>query len=297
MQLPATVKLIEVGPRDGLQHENSLVCVETKIEFINRLSATGLPVIEVGSFVSPKWVPQMAKTRDVFQGIQQKKGVSYPILVPNQKGLDRALEAGVKEIAIFTAACDTFNQKNTNCSIKESLNRLSQVTTQAHANKLPVRAYISCVLGSPYSGPVTPMQVYEVASQLHELGCYELSLGDTIGVGTANQVEDLLNHLTKKMTVNQLAVHFHDTYGQALANILTALQAGVTCIDTAVAGLGGCPYAPGASGNVATEKVLYLLNGLGIQTGVNFEKLLNASKFICNALNRTAAIPSGNDCS
>lgn len=289
MSLPGQVKLVEVGARDGLQNE--LVIIETadKISLINRLSAAGLTAIEASSFVSPQRMPQMADAVEVLAGIERRPGVSYPVLVPNRKGLEAALSAGVEEIAIFAAASETFSERNINCSIAQSLERFSEVVGLALSEGVKVRGYISCVAGCPYEGDVAPEVVADLALRLLELGCYEISLGDTIGVGTPGQMNTLLEVVTEKVPVQQLAVHFHDTYGQALANILVALEAGIAVIDSSVAGLGGCPFAPGASGNVASEDVLYMMNGLGIHTGVDLDKLIKAGLFISNLLNR----PSG----
>ncbi len=286
MNLPQTVKIVEVGPRDGLQNEAQPIPTDIKIEFINTLSNTGLTSIEVTSFVSPRAIPQLADHAEVYQGIKKLAGVSYPVLVPNRKGLENALAVGVKEIAIFGAASETFSQKNINCSIAESLERFAEVMTLAKTRQIKVRGYISCVLGCPYEGKIKPEAVAYVAEQLLALGCYEISLGDTIGVGTPLEAVKLIQLLKTKIPISQLAVHFHDTYGQALANIYAALQQGITVIDSAVAGLGGCPYAPGASGNVATEDVLYMLNGLDIHTGVDLAAMIAAGQFICQHLGR-----------
>lgn len=288
MKLPHQVKLVEVGARDGLQNEPVIVVATDKIALINRLGATGLSVIEASSFVSPQRVPQMADAADVLAGIERLAGVSYPVLVPNRKGLEAALSAGAEEIAVFAAASETFSQRNINCSVAQSLERFAEVAGQALSQGMKVRGYISCVAGCPYEGDVAPATVAELALRLVELGCYEISLGDTIGVGTPGQIKALLEVVAGKVPVKQLAVHFHDTYGQALANILVALEAGVAVVDSSVAGLGGCPFAPGASGNVATEDVLYMMNGLGIHTGVDLDRLIEAGLFICNLLNRSS---------
>jgi hydroxymethylglutaryl-CoA lyase len=287
--VPRTVKMVEVGPRDGLQNESATLTTSIKVELINRLSDTGLTVIEAGAFVSPKWVPQMADTADVLARIHRKDGVSYPVLVPNIKGFEAARAAGATEIAIFTAASETFVQKNINCSIEESLTRFAPVCAAATRANIEVRGYISCVLGCPYEGEVPPASVADVAQRLLQLGAYEISLGDTIGVGTPAKTQALLDAVATQVPVEKLAVHFHDTYGQALANILAALEKGVAIADSSVAGLGGCPYAPGASGNVASEDVLYMLNGMGIRTGVNLDKLVATGRFIADALHRTPA--------
>lgn len=284
--LPSRVKIVEVGPRDGLQNEMTVVPTEVKIKLIDMLSEAGLPVIEATSFVSPKWVPQMADQVDVMKGIMKQHNVSYPVLTPNLKGFQAAVAAGAKEVAIFGAASEKFSQKNINCSIEESLQRFYDVMKASKEARIPVRGYVSCVLGCPYEGLVAPSKVAEVAKKLYSMGCYEISLGDTIGVGTPGSMTKMLSAVIEEVPANCLAVHCHDTYGQALANILVALQMGVSVVDSSVAGLGGCPYAKGASGNVATEDVVYMLNGLNIQTGVNLQKLLDAGAFICSSLNR-----------
>lgn len=286
MSLPTYVKLVEVGPRDGLQNEVAIVPTEVKIEFINRLSATGLSVIEAGSFVSPKWVPQMADSDQVLQKITKAAHISYPVLVPNLKGFAAAMNAGAKEIAVFGAASETFSQKNINCSIDESLVRFAEVMAAAKKNNIKVRGYVSCVLGCPYEGEIKPQAVADVAEKLFNMGCYEISLGDTIGVGTPLKAQTMIDTVAQKIPREQLAVHFHDTYGQALANIYAALEKGIAVVDSSVAGLGGCPYAKGASGNVASEDVVYMLHGLGIKTGVDLDKLIDAGKFISNYLNK-----------
>ncbi|MDT8442922.1 MAG: hydroxymethylglutaryl-CoA lyase [Desulfuromonadales bacterium] len=286
MNLPKRVKIVEVGPRDGLQNEALIVPTAVKIEFINLLTAAGLPAIEATSFVSPKWVPQMADNVRVMAGITRRVGVSYPVLAPNLRGLDAAVAAGAQEVAVFAAASEAFSQNNINCSIEASLKRFEDLARSAHQQGIKVRGYVSCVLGCPYEGDVSPVRVAGVAERLRAMGCYEISLGDTIGVGTAGKVETMLQAVAANMPMEQLAVHFHDTYGQALANILTALQCGVAVVDSSVAGLGGCPYAAGASGNVASEDLLYLLNGLGVETGVDLEKLMAAGQFICTYLGR-----------
>ncbi|MGK2906770.1 MAG: hydroxymethylglutaryl-CoA lyase [Desulfuromonadales bacterium] len=286
MKLPKQVKIVEVGPRDGLQNEVRIVPTEVKIEFIDLLTEAGLPAIEATSFVSPRWVPQMADNRMVMAGINRRAGVSYPVLTPNLMGLEAAVAAGAEEVAVFGAASETFSQKNINCSIEESLKRFEELVTSAHRQGLKVRGYVSCVLGCPYEGEIVPARVAAVAERLYEMGCYELSLGDTIGVGTPGKVEEMLRTVAARVPIKQLAVHFHDTYGQALANILVALQCGVAVVDSSVAGLGGCPYADGASGNVATEDLLYLLHGLGIVTGVDLDRVMAAGRFICTHLGR-----------
>ncbi|REL27425.1 hydroxymethylglutaryl-CoA lyase [Thalassotalea euphylliae] len=286
MAMPSAVKLVEVGPRDGLQNEAKLISAADKIALIDRLTDAGLSYIEAGSFVSPKWVPQMATSTEVCQGIDKKAGVTYAALTPNFKGFEAALTAGVEEVAIFGAASEAFSQKNINCSISESLERFSPVVASAQSHGIKVRGYVSCVLGCPYEGEIAPEKVADVAKTLVEMGCYEVSLGDTIGVGTPASVKRMLTEVTKQVPINKLAVHFHDTYGQALANIYCALQLGISVIDSSVGGLGGCPYAEGASGNVATEDVLYLLNGHGISTGVDLDKLIETSWFISDKLGR-----------
>jgi hydroxymethylglutaryl-CoA lyase len=293
MSYPRQVKMVEVGPRDGLQNESRSVATETRVELIDRLSEAGLPVVEAGSFVSPKWVPQMADTAEVMARIRRRKGVSYPVLVPNLKGLEAALAAGCEEVSIFAAATDAFSLKNINCSIEESLARLAPVAKQALESKLRVRGYMSVVLGCPYAGEVKPQQVAEVAARLWDMGCYEVSLGDTIGTGTPVKTQRLLEAVAKSVPMDRLAGHFHDTYGQALANILAALEMGVATFDSSVAGLGGCPYAKGATGNVASEDVLYMLQGMGIETGVDMERLLDAAEFICSALDRSTVSRAG----
>ncbi len=284
--VPPQVRIVEVGPRDGLQNEPEIVPVSVRIALIDRLTAAGLPVIEAGSFVSPKWVPQMADTGAVLAGIAPGEGVSYPVLVPNMKGLEGALGAGAREIAIFGAATESFTRKNINCSIEESLVRFGPVAETALARGLKVRGYISCVLGCPYEGAVDPGAVTRVAERLCGMGCYEISLGDTIGVGTPGAAKALVESVAAVVPRERIAVHFHDTYGQALANVLACLELGVTTVDSSVAGLGGCPYARGASGNLASEDLIYMLNGLGIKTGVDLERLIEAGRFIMAELGR-----------
>lgn len=284
MHLPKHVKIVEVGPRDGLQNEPTIVPTATKIEIINRLSQTGLTVIEATSFVSPKWIPQLADGEEVLKGIQRYPNVSYPVLVPNEQGYQRAISAGAKAIAVFTAASETFSQKNTHSSIQESLERFAPFIQSARAQNIFVRGYVSCALGCPYEGEISPDSVGKVAKALWELGCEEISLGDTIGVGTPKKATTLINAVSHHIPISHLAVHFHNTYGQALANIFAVLKQGISIIDSSVAGLGGCPYAKGASGNVATEDVIYLLEGLDIETGVDLKKLVKVSDFICKEL-------------
>ena len=286
---PKSARIVEVGPRDGLQNEKSSVSIETRIQLINLLSETGLKTIEAGAFVSPKWVPQMEGTDMVYAAINKKSGVSYPVLVPNAKGMENAVAAGVKEISVFGAASESFSQKNINCSIEESLERFKPVIEEAKKHGIKVRGYVSCVLGCPYEGEIKPAAVVKVARALYEMGCYEISLGDTIGTGTPVKTRILLQAVKKEIAVTALAVHFHDTYGQALANILVALEEGIAVVDSAVSGLGGCPYAKGASGNVSTEDVLYMLNGMGIETGIDLDKLAAAGRFIAEALHRPTA--------
>lgn len=286
MQLPQKVKMVEVGPRDGLQNEKQPISVATRIALIDRLAAAGLPVIEAGSFVSPKWVPQMAASEEVLAGIQRRPGVVYSALTPNMKGYERALAAKADEVAVFGAASEAFTQKNINCTIAESLERFRPLIEQARQDGIPVRGYVSCVLGCPYEGEIDPAKVAEVSGALLDMGCYEISLGDTIGVGTPEAAKRMIEQVSARVPVEKLAVHFHDTYGQALANIYAALQMGIAVVDSAVAGLGGCPYARGASGNVASEDVLYLLNGLGIETGVDLNLLAEAGNFISAELGR-----------
>jgi hydroxymethylglutaryl-CoA lyase len=286
MSLPSRVKVVEVGPRDGLQNEQAVVPAAVKIEFIERLAAAGLPAIEATSFVSPRWIPQLADAAEVFTGLERRPGVAYPALVPNLKGLERAIEAGVEEIAVFTAASETFNRKNINASIAASLERIRELATPALARGMRIRGYISCVLGCPYEGSIAEEKVVEVAQALLEIGCYEVSLGDTIGSGTPVAARRLLWAVAGECGMDRLAVHFHDTRGQALANVFACLEAGVTVVDASVAGLGGCPYAQGASGNVATEDLVYLLHGLGIETGIDLPALVAAGHFICGKLGR-----------
>jgi len=289
MQLPRRVRMVEVGPRDGLQNEAQTIPAATKIALIERLGDAGLTVIEAGSFVSPKWVPQMADTAAVLAGLARKPGVSYPVLVPNLQGFDAARAAGADEVAIFAAASESFARRNTNCSIAESFARFAPVAEAARRDGVRLRGYVSCVVDCPYEGPVAPAAVAKVAAELMALGCYEVSLGDTIGTGTAVRVEHMIDAVAARIPPARLAVHFHDTYGQALANILASLEFGVAVIDSAVAGLGGCPYARGATGNVASEDVLYLLDGLGIETGVDLAMLAAAGRFISGALGREPA--------
>ena len=284
--LPRHVRIVEVGPRDGLQNEKAMVSTADKIELIDRLSATGLQSIEATSFVSPRWVPQLADATEVFTGITRRPGVHYPVLVPNEKGYERAREAGVEEIAVFTAASEAFNQRNINASIDESLQRFAPVLERARGDGVRVRGYVSTVLGCPYQGEVPLADVVRVARQLHGMGCYEISLGDTIGVGTPGKARAMLQAVAGEVPLNALAVHFHDTYGQALANLLACLEVGVSVVDASVAGTGGCPYATGASGNVASEDVVYMLHGLGIETGVDLARLADTGRWLAGRLGR-----------
>ncbi len=286
MTYPLSVKIVEVGPRDGLQNEKTSLDTDTRVELITQLANAGLSYIEAGSFVSPKWVPQMAGSDEVFCRLPVTTATTYAALTPNMQGLERALECGVKEVAVFAAASESFSQNNINCSIADSIDRFVPVMEKAYNSGIAVRGYISCVLGCPYEGNIRPDQVTEVADKLLSLGCYEVSLGDTIGVGTPGSTAALLSTLLTQLPADKLAVHMHDTYGQALANILVALQQGIAVVDSSVAGLGGCPYAQGASGNVATEDLVYMLNGLGIEHGVDLKKLIAAGNTICAKLDR-----------
>jgi len=289
MNLPSRVKIVEVGPRDGLQNEPETVSTATRVELIDRLAESGLKVIESGSFVSPKWVPKMADTTEVMARIRRRDDVSYPVLVPNMRGMDDAVSAGVGEVAIFAAASESFSRRNINCSIEQSLERFAPVCEAAARHGIRVRGYVSCVLGCPYEGAVAPAAVTRVSRRLLDLGCYEISLGDTIGVGTPLAAQRLVDTVAASVPREALAVHFHDTYGQALANILASLERGIAVVDSSVAGLGGCPYAPGATGNVATEDVLYMLDGMGIETGVDLGPLAVAGRFISDILGRPPA--------
>lgn len=285
--MPSFVKIVEVGPRDGLQNEKNFVPTPVKIELIKMLASSGLPVVEATSFVSPKWVPQLADAKDVMEAVRNIPGVRFPVLTPNLKGFEAAMAAGAKEVAIFAAASESFSKSNINCTIKESLVRFKDVASAAEKSSIPVRGYVSCVVGCPVEGKVPPAQVAYVAEELYNMGCYEISLGDTIGVGTPGSVVPMLEAVLNVVPVEKLAVHFHDTYGQALSNILASLQMGIITVDSSISGLGGCPYAKGASGNVATEDVVYMLNGLGIKTGVDLPRLLLAGEFICKHLERS----------
>jgi hydroxymethylglutaryl-CoA lyase len=280
---------VDVGPRDGLQNEPKSVPTSVKIELIERLQDAGVPAVEATAFVSPKWVPQMADHAEVIAGIRKRPGVAYPVLVPNMKGFEAARDAGAKEVAVFGAATETFSRKNINCSIAESLERFAPVVAAAKAAGMRVRGYISCVAGCPYEGEVKPAAVAQLAGELYRMGCYEVSLGDTIGVGTPKKIGALIEAVAKKVPIAKIGGHYHDTYGQALANIYASLELGVKTFDSSVAGLGGCPYAKGATGNVATEDVIYMLDGLDIDTGVDLQKLFRAGEFICKALGREPA--------
>ena len=286
MNLPTHVRLVEVGPRDGLQNEAQPISVADNVQLVNALTEAGLSYIEVGSFVSPKWVPQMAGSAEVFARIQRKPGVVYGALAPNLRGFEDAVSAGVKEVAVFAAASEAFSQRNINCSISESLARFEPIIEAAREHGVRVRGYVSCVLGCPYEGQVSAQQVAAVAKELYAMGCYEVSLGDTLGTGTPTATRWMFEAVTAHVPQEKLAGHFHDTYGQALVNIYASLQEGISVFDSSIAGLGGCPYAKGASGNVATEDVLYMLNGMGIETGVDMDKLLLAGQHICNVLGR-----------
>ena len=286
MPLPSHVRIVEVGPRDGLQNEKQLIDIDTKVALIDCLANAGFTHIEAGSFVNPKWVPQMADSAAVFEKINRRDNVSYAALTPNIKGFERAIEANANEVAIFASASESFSQKNINCSIAESLERFIPVMQAAKANNIRVRGYVSCVAGCPYEGDIPAAKVAEVAKALYNMGCYEISLGDTIGVGTPSLINTMINAVTESTPIEKIAVHFHDTYGQAIANSYAALQLGVSVIDSSIAGLGGCPYAEGASGNVATEDVLYLLKGLNIKTGINLSAAIAAGNYISERLGR-----------
>ncbi|MFP3847853.1 hydroxymethylglutaryl-CoA lyase [Pseudomonas sp. W5-01] len=286
MSLPQRVRLVEVGPRDGLQNESRPVSVSDKLQLVHDLADAGVSYIEAGSFVSPKWVPQMAGSAELFAGIQPKEGVTYAALAPNLRGFEDALAAGVKEVAVFAAASESFSQRNINCSISESLDRFVPIMEAARLHGISVRGYVSCVLGCPYEGDISPKQVASVANELFAMGCYEVSLGDTIGTGTPGATRTLFDVVAGQIPRRKLAGHFHDTYGQALANLYASLLEGIHVFDSSVAGLGGCPYAKGATGNVASEDVVYLLNGLGIETGIDLDKLIAAGQRISDTLGR-----------
>lgn len=287
--IPNYVKIVEVGPRDGLQNEKNIVPTDVKIELIHRLVSSGLSVVEATSFVSPKWVPQLADAKDVIEAVRNLGGARLPVLTPNLKGFEAAVAAGAKEVAVFASASESFSKSNINCSIEESLTRYRAVADAARKISVPVRGYVSCVIGCPVEGAVPPSKVAYVAKELYDMGCSEISLGDTIGVGTPGTVIPMLEAVMAVVPVQKLAVHFHDTYGQSLPNIFVSLQMGISTVDSSIAGLGGCPYAKGASGNVATEDVVYMLNGLGVKTNINLGKLLEAGEFISKHLGR----PSG----
>ncbi len=286
MITPSAIRLYEVGPRDGLQNEQKIVPTEIKIALIEQLAEAGLTRVEATSFVSPRWVPQMADAAQVMAGISRKHGVDYPVLTPNLKGFETAMRAGVTEVAIFAAASESFSQKNINCSITESLDRFKPVMDRARAENIAVRGYVSCVAGCPYEGRIAPKAVARVAGVMRDMGCYEISLGDTIGVATPKDIRQMLDVVMDRVAVENLALHCHDTYGQALANIYAGLEMGISVIDSSVAGLGGCPYAAGASGNVATEDVLYMLDGMGIETGIDLDKIIAAAWYISDFLGR-----------
>jgi hydroxymethylglutaryl-CoA lyase len=291
--VPDFVRVVEVGPRDGLQNEPGELPTAVKVELIERLADAGLPAVEATAFVSPKWVPQMADHTEVLERIRRKPGVSYPVLTPNLKGFEAARAAGATEVAIFGAASEAFSRKNINCSIAESLDRFRPVVEAAKKEKIAVRGYVSCVLGCPYEGEIKPERVADVAAALYEMGCYEVSLGDTIGTGTPGKARAMIEACARRVPIAKLAGHYHDTYGQALANIYASLEMGVATFDASVAGLGGCPYAAGASGNVATEDVVYLLNGLGVRTGVDLDRLVEIGAWICGILKKEPASKAG----
>jgi len=293
MILPSSVKIVEVGPRDGLQNEKQIVPTEIKIELINRLADAGVRVIEATSFVSPKWVPQMGDNAAVLQGIKKQSATVYPVLTPNLQGFDTAVQAGATEVAIFGAASESFSRKNINCSIAESLKRFEPVVSAASALEIKVRGYVSCVVGCPYEGAIDPQKTAEVAKILYDMGCYEVSLGDTIGVGNPASINRMIEACAKQVPIEKLAGHYHDTYGMAIANIYASLQLGMAVFDSSIAGLGGCPYAKGASGNVATEDVVYLLHGLGIETGINLTTLAGIGDWISSTINRPNGAKAG----
>jgi hydroxymethylglutaryl-CoA lyase len=288
-----SARIVEVGPRDGLQNEAATVPTEVKVELIERLADVGLPAVEATAFVSPKWIPQMADHTEVLRRLRRKPGVSYPVLTPNLKGFEAARAAGAQEVAVFGAASEAFSMKNINCSIAESLERFAPVVAQAKEHGIRVRGYVSCVLGCPYEGEVKPERVAEVAGALFDMGCYEVSLGDTIGVGTPGKTKAMIEACAKRVPLAKLAGHYHDTYGQALANIYASIELGVSTFDASIAGLGGCPYAAGASGNVATEDVVYMLHGLGIKTGVDLDRLVETGEWISAFLKRPSASKAG----
>jgi len=289
----STVRIVEVGPRDGLQNEKAEVPTAVKVELIERLANAGLPAVEATAFVSPKWVPQMADHTEVLERIRRKPGVDYPVLAPNLKGLEAARAAGATEVAIFGAASEAFSRKNINCSIAESLDRFRPIVSESRKYNIRVRGYVSCVLGCPYEGEVAPQKVADVAQALYEMGCYEISLGDTIGTGTPGRTKEMLDACAERVPMDKLAGHYHDTYGQALANIYASLEVGVRTFDASVAGLGGCPYAKGASGNVATEDVVYMLHGLGMPTGVDLTAMVDTGAWISRVLGREYGSKAG----
>jgi hydroxymethylglutaryl-CoA lyase len=291
--MKSSARIVEVGPRDGLQNEPGSVPTSVKIELIERLADAGLAAVEATAFVSPKWIPQMADHTEVLERVRRKPGVSYPVLTPNLKGFEAARAAGATEVAVFGAASEAFSKKNINCTVAESLERFAPVVSEAKKSNIKVRGYVSCVLGCPYEGDVKPGKVAEVAAALFDMGCYEVSLGDTIGVGTPGKTKAMIEACARRVPIEKLAGHYHDTYGQALANIYASLELGVSTFDASVAGLGGCPYAAGASGNVATEDVVYMLHGLGIQTGVDLERLVEIGDWICGVLEKTTHSKAG----
>jgi len=293
MTLPSHVKIVEVGPRDGLQNEKEVVPTEIKIELIDRLAEAGVRVIEATSFVSPKWVPQMADNAAVMQGIKRHPAAVYPVLTPNLQGFDTAIQAGACEVAIFAAASESFSRKNINCSIAESLKRFEPILSVASSLEIKVRGYVSCVVGCPYEGAIAPEQAASVAKTLFDMGCYEVSLGDTTGVGNPSSIQRLIEACAQQIPIEKLAGHYHDTYGMAIANIYASLQMGMAIFDSSIAGLGGCPYAQGASGNVATEDVVYLMQGLGIETGIDLATLASIGDWISSALNRPNGAKAG----
>ncbi|WP_188364722.1 hydroxymethylglutaryl-CoA lyase [Marinicella pacifica] len=296
MSLPQSIKIVEVSPRDGLQNESQVIAVNDKVQLINDLRTAGVKHIEVTGFVSPKWVPQLADAQEVARQLAPDEDVVYSALTPNMKGFEAAMDSGIKEVAVFTAASETFNQKNINCSIEESFERFAPILEQAKQQNIKVRGYVSCVLGCPYEGDIDSEQVAAVSEKLFAMGCYEISLGDTIGVGTPLKAQRMFAQVAKRIPTNSLAVHFHDTYGQALANILACIQEGARIIDASVAGLGGCPYAPGASGNVSTEDVVYMLHGMDIKTGIDLDKLITAGQNISKVLGRSVNSKVANAC-
>jgi hydroxymethylglutaryl-CoA lyase len=292
-RLPARVRIVEMGPRDGLQNEKQEVPTETKLALIEQLGETGLPAIEATAFVSPKWIPQMADHTEVLERIRRKPGVDYLVLTPNLKGYEAARAAGATEVAVFGAATEAFSKKNINCSIAESLERFRPVVEKALQDKIKVRGYVSCVVACPYEGEVAPRKVAELAGELYDMGCYEISLGDTIGAGTPGKTQAMIEACAKRVPIEKLAGHYHDTYGQALANIYASMELGVATFDASVAGLGGCPYAKGATGNVATEDVVYMLHGLGIKTGIDLDKLVETGAWISGVLKRDSSSRAG----